>query len=80
MQQVFPYRSGYVLMAVSYVAMQHERGTVQILLHGHIQLCAQDNNGTAYLVRSIGSQVNDHIGVSRLAPDYLDTRCGPASI
>ena len=34
----------------------------------------QDKSGTAYLVRSIGSAVNDHIGVSRLSPDYLDTR------
>ena len=34
----------------------------------------QDTDGTAYLVRSVGSQLNDHIGISRLAPDYLATR------
>ncbi|KAK9830574.1 hypothetical protein WJX81_000063 [Elliptochloris bilobata] len=33
----------------------------------------QAKDGTAYLVRSIGAATSDHIGVSRMAPDYLDT-------
>jgi hypothetical protein len=34
----------------------------------------QDTDGTAYLVRSVGSKLDDHIGISRLTPDFLATR------
>ena len=49
-----------------------------LTLHHNLTARVQDKNGTAYLVRSIGSAVSDHIGVSRLSPDYLDTRSAPA--
>ena len=65
--------------AVLHAAMLDQRiHCVDTFWQADGQLDAQVKNGTAYLVRSIGAATNDHIGISRLAPDYLDTRCVPA--